>query len=132
MEVSNELQAVCDLSPLLSTIVGEFERRVKQLWSFSLHNPDADFAQFEEQARQLSKDCFASALQTAVQLHRTRIEEEWLLGHKHCECGRIIRIMRYKGQQRRTLQTWGGPVTLDRGYFHCPRCAKGRYPLSRW
>src|SRR6059058_655941 len=114
MEVSNQLEAVCDLAPMLQSIVQEFEGRVKQLWRFSQHNPQADFAQLEEQARLLSAQCFASALQAAAQLHRHGIEEGWLLGQQRCECGRSTR---YKGRQKRTLTTWVGAVTLERGYF---------------
>ncbi len=50
------------LTPLLACIVKEFEGVVKQFWVFAQHSPEADFSQLEEQARQLSRDCFASAL----------------------------------------------------------------------
>jgi hypothetical protein len=60
-------------------------------------------------------------------MHRTRIEESWLLGQAHCECGETPR---YKGSQKRTIQTWVGTVKVQRGYFHCGRCGKGRYPLD--
>ena len=123
-----EHQAVCDLaSMLLNSIVHEFEERVKQLWCFSQHNPQADLTQLEERARQLSTQCLASALQAAAQLHRHSIEEGWLVGKNRCECGAPTR---YKGKQRRTLQTWVGSITLERGYFHCQACGTGRYPLD--
>ena len=108
MEVSNQLEAVCDLSPMLNSIVQEFEALVKQLWLFAQRTPQVDFSQLEEQARQLSRECFALALQTAAQLHRQQVEEEWLLGQRCCECGQTLR---YKGRQKRTLQTWVGQVT---------------------
>ena len=126
MQSSTHQQLEC-LTPLLTGIVQEFEGLVKQLWLFALCNPDAQFSQLEEQARQLHAECFASALQTAAQLHRTRIEEEWLVGQARCECGQAPQ---YKGKQRRTVQTWVGKVTLERGYFHCRECATGRYPLD--
>lgn len=129
MEVSSQLEAVYDLAPVLNSIVQEFEGLVKQLWAFALHNPQAQFHQIEERARQLSKECFASALQSAVQLHRGSIEEGWLLGDNHCECG-SGGIVRYKGSQKRTLQTWVGAVTVERGYFYCKGCGTGRYPLD--
>src|SRR5438874_6699934 len=129
MEASTQLQAVCDLTPMLNTIVREFEAHVKQLWCFSQHNPQADFAQLEKMARLLSKECFASALQTAAHLHRHSIEAGWLLGHRRCQCG-CTQPTRYKGKQKRTLQTWVGAVTLERGYFHCAGCDTGRYPLD--
>ncbi len=124
---SSEFQAVCDLSPVLTSIVQEFEGLVKQLWVFARRNPHADFSQLEEQARRLSRECFASALQAAAQLHRTRIEEEWLLGRAVCECGGTPQ---YKGTQKRTLYTWVGAVTLERSYFYCKQCRTGRYPLD--
>ena len=125
---SSAPQVVTDLTtPLLTCIVREFEGLVKQLWVFAQHNPEADLSQLEGQARQLSKECFASALQGAVQLHRTQIEEGWLLGQCRCECGQSPQ---YKGKQRRTVQTWVGPITLERGYFHCRGCNTGRYPLD--
>ncbi len=115
------------LSPLLTPIVQEFEGLVKQLWLFALRNPQSEFSALEEQARQLHKECFASALQVASQLHRTQVEGDWLLGKADCECGQVPQ---YKGKQRRTLQTWTGKVSLERGYFYCRGCGTGRYPLD--
>ncbi len=112
---------------LLSLIVQEFEGHVKQLWIYAQRNPDAALSSLEERARQLHSVCFASALEAAAQLHRARIEEEWLLGHKQCECGQTPQ---YKGEQRRSIQTWVGVVTLERGYFYCKGCGTGRYPLD--
>jgi hypothetical protein len=114
-------------TPPLTRIVREFEGLVKQLWIFSQHNPHADFSQLEEQARQLSRECFASALQAAAQSHRPHIEEGWLPGQSQCECGQTPQ---YKGEQQRTVQTWVGTIRLERGYFHCRGCGKGRYPLD--
>lgn len=112
---------------LLSCIVQEFEGLVKQLWIYAQRNPEAALSSLEERARQLRSECFASALEAAAQLHRARIEEEWLLGHKQCECGQTPQ---YKGEQRRSIQTWVGVVTLERGYFYCKGCGTGRYPLD--
>ena len=112
---------------LLASIVQEFEGLVKQLWLFVQHNPQAPLSSIEEQARQLHRECFSSAVQVAAGLHRTQIEEKWLLGHVQCECGQTPQ---YKGKQRRTVQTWVGKVTLERGYFYCKGCGTGRYPLD--
>src|SRR5215210_2453078 len=114
---------------LLTRIVTEFEDLVKQLWVYAQHNPQADFSALEDRARQLHSECFASALAVAAGLHRTHIEEKWLLGKEHCECGCGC-TPQYKGTQRRTLQTWVGAVTLERSYFYCKRCRTGRYPLD--
>ena len=121
-------QQLESLAPLLSGIVQEFEGLVKQLWLFALRNPDAQFSQLEEQARQLHAECFASALQAAAGLHCAQIEEKWLLGQARCECGQAPQ---YKGRQRRTVQSWVGKVTLERGYFYCTGCGSGRYPLDQ-
>lgn len=112
---------------LLECILKEFEELVKHLWIYAQHNPDAPLSTLEERARQLRSECFASALEAAAQLHRTQIEEEWLLGHKQCACGQTPQ---YKGKQKRTVQTWVGVVTLERSYFYCKRCRTGRYPLD--
>ncbi len=119
MEANNQLEAVYDLSPMLNSIVQEFEGYVKQLWCFAKRNPQADLYQLEEQARHLNRQCFASALQMAAQLSVQQVEEGWHLGNNRCECGQIPR---YKGRQQRTLQTWVGMVTLERGYFYCEGC----------
>lgn len=124
---SSEFQAVCDLSPVLTSIVQEFEGLVKQLWGYAQRNPQAHFSDIEEQARRPHKECFSSAVQAATQLHRTQIEEEWLLGRVKCECGGIPQ---YKGRHKRTLHTWVGAVTVERGYFYCKECRTGRYPLD--
>jgi Uncharacterised protein family (UPF0236) len=126
MQSSVQQQLEC-LSPLLTGIVQEFEGLVKQLWLFALGNPDVEFSHLEEQARQLHRECFSSAVQGAAQVHRSRIEERWLLGKIRCECGQTPQ---YKGKQRRTLQTWVGAVTLERGYFYCKGCGTGHYPLD--
>ena len=60
---------------LLACIVKEFEGLVKQLWVYAQRNPHAGFTALEERARQLRSECFASALQSAAQLHRTHIDE---------------------------------------------------------
>jgi hypothetical protein len=121
-------QVVTDLTtPLLASIVQEFEGLVKQLWVHAQRNADAGFAELEERARQLSKECFATALQAAAQLHRQQIEDEWLLGKVCCECGHLPQ---YKGKQSRTIQTWVGAVSIERGYFYCRGCGTGRYPLD--
>lgn len=77
METSTQYPAICDLTPMLQSIVQEFEGRVKQLWTFSEHNPQADFAQLEEQARLLSTQCFgisfANSRPTARAWHRRRL-----------------------------------------------------------
>jgi hypothetical protein len=98
----------------LAGIVKEFEGLVKQLWVYAQRNPSADFSTLEQEARQLRSECFASALQVAALMHRTQVEEEWLLGRVRCRCGGAPE---YKGEQRRTIQTWVGEVTLKRGYF---------------
>ncbi len=36
MEASSQFEAVCDLSPMLQSIVQEFEGLVKQLWGFAI------------------------------------------------------------------------------------------------
>lgn len=125
---SSAPQVVTDhTASLLTPIVQEFEGLVKQLWLYALRNPHSPFSLIEEQARQLHRECFSSAVQAAAQLHRTQIEEEWLLGKALCECGGVPQ---YKGQQARTLSTWVGAVTLQRGYFYCKGCSTGRYPLD--
>lgn len=115
------------LAPVLRLIVRQFEELVKQLWTFSQSQPLPDLAVLEAQARQLSKECFAQALQTAIELHRQRIEERWWLGWEHCECGGVPQN---KGAQKRTLQTWVGSITVKRGYYYCTGCGRGRYPLD--
>jgi len=124
---SNALQAVCDLSPVLTCIVKEFEELVKQLWVYAQHNPNIGFGVLEDKARQLRAECFSSALRAAALMHRTQVEEGWLLGRARCSCGGTPQ---YKGEQARTIQTWVGDVTLTRGYFYCKRCRSGRYPLD--
>jgi hypothetical protein len=127
MQTSNQYQELDCLTPVLTPIVKQFEALVKRLWHFSQSNPQADFAQLEQCARELSKECLVGALQAAIQARRGQVEQRWLLGQQHCECGGVAQ---YKGSQRRTLQSWVGSVTLERGYFHCSRCATGRYPLD--
>lgn len=105
----------------------EFEGLVKQLWVYALRNPCALLSELEESARQLRAECFASALEAAAELHRTQVEEKWLLGQARCECGGTPQ---YKGRQRRTLCTEAGTITLQRGYFYCKKCRSGRYPLD--
>lgn len=127
MQTSTQHQELTSLTPALDFIVKQFEASVKRFWHSSQANPQAQFAQLEEEARQLSRHCFASALQVVTQARRQQVEDEWLLDRRSCECGAAPQ---YKGSQRRTLQTWVGTITWERGYFHCRRCGTGRYPLD--
>src|SRR5437016_5481954 len=117
METSTQRQVisnVANVTPVLNIIVKQFEASVKRFWQDSQSNPEADFAHLEEATRQLSRHCLAAALQAAVGERRTAAEDEWLLGHSRCECGEVPQ---YKGRQKRTVQTWVGTITLERGYF---------------
>src|SRR5438105_3649886 len=42
-------------------------------------------------------------------------------------CGRN---QRFVGYRPRTLATLVGPVTLERAYYHCPRCGSGCCPYD--
>lgn len=107
---------------LLRTIVRGFEQRVNQYMRYCEAHPEASFPDLERKARQLSHDCFAAALQASVEMRRQAAEEA-----PRCSCGRL---MAYKGDQVRQLETYVGRITLRRGYYHCAVCHKGRYPLD--
>jgi hypothetical protein len=130
METSTQFQELDLHQPVLTSIVSQFKHLVKQLWDFSHSQPGQphpDFAELEAHARQLSQQCFALALQHAIEQHRQRVETEWVVGQARCECGQPTQ---YKGRQSRTIQTWVGAITVQRAYFYCRPCGKGRYPLD--
>lgn len=39
--------------------------------------------------------------------------------------------MRYKGQKRKMVESRLGPLTIERGYYHCSRCKKRIFPPQR-
>lgn len=107
---------------LLSTIIHGFEQRVNQFIRYGESHPEATLADLERKARELSRDCFAAALEAQVGARRQGAEEK-----PRCDCGRL---MTYKGDQVRHLETYVGRIAIRRGYYYCPACRKGRYPLD--
>jgi hypothetical protein len=107
---------------LLGNIIRGFERRVNEYKRYCEAHPRAAFPELERKARELSHDCFALVLEAGVQMQRWAAEEA-----PRCSCGRL---MAYKGDQVRQLETWVGRITLRRGYYYCRVCHKGRYPLD--
>jgi len=107
---------------LLASIMRQYERRVNEFWRYREAHPEATLADLEAKARQLSHDCFASALEAGVQMGREAAE-----GRPRCSCGRV---MAYKGDQVRSLETYVGRITLRRGYYRCASCGKRCYPLD--
>ena len=107
---------------LLARIVAQFEQRVNEFLDFSDSHPEASFAELEAEARRLSRDCFAPALQASVEERCERQEPT-----RCCPCGGMVS---YKGEQRRTQETYVGRIAWRRSYYYCPSCGKGRYPLD--
>lgn len=46
-------------------------------------------------------------------------------------CPRCGREMRYKGQKEITVESRLGTLHLSRGYYYCPFCKEGFFPLGR-
>lgn len=107
---------------LLVRIVEHFEQRVNEFLEFSDSHPEALLANLESEARRLSRDCFASALQHSIDARRERIENEW-----RCECGKSAA---YKGDQSRSVESFVGKIEFSRAYYYCSSCRKGSYPLD--
>jgi hypothetical protein len=107
---------------LLGAIIHGFEQRVKQSMRYSEAHPEASLAELEKKAHQLSHDCFAAVLEAEVESRRKGAEKE-----PRCSCGRL---MGYKGDQVRELETWVGRIRLRRGYYYCRVCREGCFPLD--
>ena len=108
---------------LLSTIIHGFEQRVNQSMRYAESHPEASLADLERKARQVSRDCFAAVLEAEVEMRRQAAEE----APRCSSCGRLLA---YKGDQVRQLETYVGRITLRRGYYYCRFCRKGCYPLD--
>ncbi len=108
---------------LFGTIIHRFEQRVNAFIRYADSHPEATLADLEKKARQLSQDCFAAVLEAEVEARRQAAEEK-----PRCDCGRL---MTYKGDQVRHLETYVGRVTIRRGYYYCRACQKGHYPLDK-
>jgi len=107
---------------LLGTIMREYERRVNEFMRYREAHPEATLAELEGKAHLLSRDCFAPVLEAGAQMGRKAAEER-----PRCSCGRL---MAYKGDQVRHLETYVGQITLRRGYYYCRVCGKKSYPLD--
>lgn len=107
---------------LLHSIVSRFEKRVNEFLDYAESCPEACFAELETEARRLSRDSFAPALEALVQERQVEGEAK-----VECSCGRKPD---YKGEQVRSQETYVGRIRWRRGYFYCPGCRKGRYPLD--
>lgn len=46
-------------------------------------------------------------------------------------CLRCGKEMRYKGQKETTVESCLGTLHLSRGYYYCPSCGEGFFPLGR-
>lgn len=107
---------------LLRHSVVEFERRVNALLDYAETHPQATLGELETEARQLNRDCFAPVLE---ELLKWRTQEAAIF--PRCGCGQELG---YKGQQRRSQETYVGRITWQRGYYYCDTCRQGRYPLD--
>ena len=103
-------------------IMADLERRVNNVMRYSRSHPEASISELEEKARQVSEGCFASVLEALIEERRQEAEEA-----PRCTCGRL---MSYKGDHVRHQETYVGRITWRRGYYYCPACRKGRYPLD--
>jgi len=43
-------------------------------------------------------------------------------------CPKCQRQMRYKGEKEKIVDCLIGQVTMERAYYHCPRCQEGLFP----
>lgn len=107
---------------LLRSIVSRFEQRVNEFLDYADSHPDATFSDLEAQARRLSRDCLAPALESVVQAHQASVE-----ALVQCSCAGTPD---YKGQQSRSQESYVGLIQWWRGYYYCAHCRKGRYPLD--
>jgi hypothetical protein len=107
---------------LLRHSVAEFERRVNGLLDYAETHPQATLGELEAEARQMSRDCFAPVLEELLQW---RAQEAAIF--PRCGCGQELG---YKGQQRRSQETYVGRITWQRGYYYCATCRQGQYPLD--
>jgi len=107
---------------LLRDSVAEFERRVNALLDYEEAYPQATLGELEAEARRLSRDCFAPVLEGLLQWRSQEVA-----GFPRCECGQESE---YKGQQKRSQETWVGRITWQRGYYYCKECRRGQYPLD--
>lgn len=117
--------SVADRTHLLNTLLQTFAARAQQFLDYVEQHPDALLADWETQAQHLSADCFAPALQVAVEQRRTALEATAALPPSPCGHPR-----HYKGSTPRTLLTRVGPITIHRGYYYCDQCHQGTYPLD--
>lgn len=107
---------------LLRHSVAEFERRVNAFLDYAEIHSQATLGELEAEARELSRDCFAPVLEELLQW---RAHEAAIF--PRCGCGQELG---YKGQQRRSQETYVGRITWQRGYYYCKTCRQGRYPLD--
>lgn len=109
---------------VLATILPHIESLVNQFLDFCEANPEADLSALEEKARELNRIALLPLLQAAINAKGTGFQLEPPL----CRCGQK---MEYKGTFSRSVETYLGPVQLERAYYHCPLCHQGSFPLDR-
>ncbi|MHB0878031.1 MAG: ISKra4 family transposase [Anaerolineae bacterium] len=103
-------------------IVADIAGLVKRAGARARQGQVVALAAVEEEMRPMMRQWAGSVLGAVAAAMRKAAELE-----VRCECGRLCR---YKGEQERQQETLVGRLRYRRGYYYCPQCGKGRYPLD--
>ena len=114
--------SVTSTEGLAKGIVAEFEGLVKGVVRAAKSGEEVRLEAIEQGLRRLGREWLGRMLTHAVEQIRQVAE-----AGVSCSCGSVPR---YKGEQWRSQETLAGKLRYRRGYFYCPGCRRGWYPLD--
>ena len=100
------------------------EEVIEAYMDWEEENPRPDLLQIEEVVLRLRKEFGRELTQVAVEAHPMCTP---VPGPKCSQCGRE---MSYKGQKTTQVESQTGNVQVKRGYYYCPQCKTGFFPLG--
>jgi len=104
---------------------GELEAQSKQViqelldWNEAHQAPD--LTQIEDIVLELREKLSKAMVESVV-------ESQENVQPVELRCPKCGRIMRFKGQKEKVVESRVGEVELERGYYYCPTCQSGIFP----
>jgi hypothetical protein len=105
-------------------LLEEAEQLIEELLEWHAQYPVSDFAGMENLVLELRRRFGQRLAEALVEMQQTRQP----VPEPHCaECGAAVV---YKDLVAVTFESLLGSLTVQRGYYYCPGCQQGHYPLD--
>lgn len=105
-------------------LLQEAESLIQELLEWQQTHPESDFAGMEQFVLQLRRRFGQRVTEALLEIQEQRVP---VVAAVCPGCGNKGE---YKDTQRLTFESLLGPITVTRGYYYCPSCQEGQYPLD--